>query len=121
MGAGGLTSSLLSRTTGLSAISVAAYRLTAGGALIVVFLMVTGWRWPASRAWTRITAIGLLAALYQSSCFTAVSLTSVPRATLVTIGTAPVIVLGVDRVTGRQTGRFAAATNGLALTGLACW
>jgi DME family drug/metabolite transporter len=118
-GTGGLTGSLLSRTAGLSAISVAAYRLTVGGGLIVVLLAVTGRRWPASRAaWIRITVIGLLAALYQSCYFIAVSLTSVPLATLVTIGAAPVIVLGVDRVTGRRTGRFAAATTGLALTGL---
>jgi len=104
-GTGGLTGSLLSRTAGLPALSVAAYRLTAGGVLIVVFLTVTGRRWPAGRAaWTRITVIGLLAALYQSCYFTAVSLTAVPLATLVTIGTAPVIVLGVDRLTGRPAG-----------------
>ncbi len=118
-GTGGLTGSLLSRTAGLSAISVAAGRLTTGGVLIVVFLTVTGRRWPASRAaWTRITVIGLLAALYQSCYFTAVSLTSVPLATLVTIGAAPVIVLGANRMTGRRPGRFAAATTGLAVTGL---
>ncbi len=118
-GTGGLTGSLLGRATGLSAISVAAYRLTAGGALIVVFRTVTGRRWPTGRpAWRRITVIGLLAALYQSCYFVAVSLTSVPLATLVTIGTAPVLVLGADRVTGRRTGRFAAATTGLAVTGL---
>ena len=80
---------------------------------------MTGWRWPAGRAaWTRITAIGLLAAIFQSCYFTAVALTSVPLATLVTIGAAPIIVLGVDRVTGRRTGRFAFATTGLAVTGL---
>ena len=118
-GTGGLTGSLLSRIAGLSAISVAACRLTAGGVLIVVFLTLTGRRWPAGRAaWIRIIAIGLLAALYQSCYFTAVSLTSVPLATLVTIGAAPIIVLGVDRVTGRPIGRFAAATTGLAVTGL---
>jgi DME family drug/metabolite transporter len=118
-GTGGLTGSLLGRTAGLSALSVAAFRLTAGGVLIVVFLTVTGRRWPAGRAaWIRITAIGLLAAFYQSCYFTAVSLTSVPLATLVTIGTAPVIVLGVDRLIGRRTGRFAVATTGLAVTGL---
>ena len=66
-GTGGVTGSLLHRTTGLSAISVAAFRLTVGGVLIVVFLTVTGRRWPAGRAaWTRITVIGLLAALYHS-------------------------------------------------------
>ena len=118
-GTGGLTGSLLGRTAGLSAISVAACRLTAGGVLIVVFLTVTGKRWPTGRAaWTRITVVGLLAALYQSCYFTAVALTSVPLATLVTIGAAPIIVLGADRVTGRRPGRLAAGTTGLAVTGL---
>ena len=118
-GTGGLTGSLLSRVAGLSALAVAACRLTAGGVLIVVLLTVTGRSWPAGRAaWTRITVIGLLAAFYQSCYFTAVSLTAVPLATLVTIGTAPVIVLGVDRLTGRRAGRRAAVTTGLALTGL---
>jgi drug/metabolite transporter, DME family len=123
-GTGGLTGSLLNRTAGLSSISVAAYRLTVGGVLILAFLgmtgpRMTGRRWPSGRAaWTRITAIGLLAAFYQSCYFTSVSLTSVPLATLVTIGTAPVIVLGVERVTGRGTGRLAIAAAGLALIGL---
>jgi drug/metabolite transporter, DME family len=119
-GTGGLTGSLLSRATGLSAISVAAYRLTAGGLLIVAYLTVTGHRWPAGRAaWTRIGTVGLLAALYQSCYFRAVALTSVPLATLVTIGTAPLIVLGVGRLAGRPAGRFAGVTTGLALAGLA--
>jgi len=60
----------------------------------------------------------VLAALYQSCYFTAVALTSVALATLVTIGTAPVIVLGVYRVTGRRSGRLAPVAAGLALTGL---
>jgi drug/metabolite transporter, DME family len=118
-GTGGLTGSLLSRVSGLSALSVAAARLTAGGVLIVAFLTVTGRRWPAGRAaWTRIAVIGVLAALYQSCYFIAVALTSVALATLVTIGTAPVIVLGVYRVTGRRTGRLAPVAACLALTGL---
>src|SRR5262252_2387435 len=71
-GTGGLTGSLLGRAAGLSAMSVAACR--------------------------RVALIGVLAALYQSCYFTAVALTSVALATLVTIGTAPVIVLGVYRV-----------------------
>src|ERR1700691_4000163 len=118
-GTGGLTGSLLHRAAGLSPISVAAYRLTVGGLLIVVFLTVAGRRWPAGRvAWTRIAVIGLLAALYQACYFTAVSLTSVPLATLVTIGTAPVIVLGAERVAGRGTGRLPPPGARLALIGL---
>jgi len=118
-GTGGLTGSLLGRAAGLSAIAVAAYRLTAGGLLIVAFRALAGRPWPAGRAaWTRITVIGLLAALYQSCYFTAVSLTSVPLATLVAIGAAPVIVLAAARVTGRPGGQRAATSTALAVTGL---
>ncbi len=103
-GTGGLTGSLLSRAAGLPGLSVAAYRLTIGGVLIVAFLAVTGRPWPVGRAaWTRITVTGLLAALFQGCYFTAVSLTSVSLATLITIGSAPVLVLGADRlITGRR-------------------
>jgi drug/metabolite transporter, DME family len=118
-GTGGLTGSLLGREAGLSAIAVAAYRLAAGGLLIIAFRALAGRPWPAGRAaWTRITVIGLLAAFFQSCYFTAVSLTSVPLATLVTIGSAPVIVLAAARVTGQPAGRHAAATTALAVTGL---
>ena len=118
-GTGGLTGTLLGRAAGLSPLAVAACRLTAGGLLIVAFLTATRRPWPSGRAaWTRITVIGSLAAAYQSCYFMAVSLTSVALATLVTIGTAPVIVLAVERITGRRTGRLAAVAAGLALTGL---
>jgi len=118
-GTGGLAGSLLGRVAGLSAIAVAACRLTAGGVLIVCCLTGTRRAWPSGRAaWARITVIGLLAASYQSCYFTAVSLTSVPLATLITIGTAPVIVLGADRLAGRPAGRLAVLTTGLAVTGL---
>jgi DME family drug/metabolite transporter len=62
--------------------------------------------------------IGLLAAIFQSCYFAAVSLTSVPLATLITIGAAPVIVLGAERAIGRPAGRLAILTTGLAVTGL---
>jgi len=125
-GTGGLTGSLLSRSAGLPALSVAAYRLGVGGTLILAFLVLTRRRraarrpWPSGRgAWTRIAAIGLLAAVFQSCYFTAVSLSSVSLATLVTIGSAPVIVLAVERVRGqRRIGRLAGCATSLALIGL---
>src|SRR4029077_5146156 len=118
-GTGGLTGSLLGRVAGLSAIAVAACRLTAGGVLIVCYLTGTRRAWPSGRAaWARITVIGLLAAIFQSCYFAAVSLTSVPLATLITIGAAPVIVLGAERAIGRPAGRLAVLTTGLAVTGL---
>ena len=118
-GTGGLTGSLLGRVAGLSAIAVAACRLTAGGVLIVCYLTATRKTWPSGRAaWARITVIGLLAAIFQSCYFAAVSLTSVPLATLITIGAAPVIVLGAERAIGRPASRLAVLTTGLAVTGL---
>jgi DME family drug/metabolite transporter len=117
-GTGGLTGTEFGRVSGLSALAVAAYRLLAGGGLIVVFRTVAGRRWPSGRAaWTRIAVTGLLAAAFQGCYFTAVSLTSVSLATLVTIGGAPVIVQLAERVRGRG-GRHAARTTGLALCGL---
>jgi len=118
-GTGGLTGSLLGRVAGLSPIAVAACRLTTGGVLIVCYLTATRKTWPSGRAaWARITVIGLLAAIFQSCYFAAVSLTSVPLATLITIGAAPVIVLGAERAIGRPAGRLAVLTTGLAVTGL---
>src|SRR5882672_9086406 len=119
-GTGGLTGSLLGRVAGLSAIAVAACRLTAGGVLIVCYLTATRKTWPSGRAaWARITVIGLLAAIFQSCYFAAVSLTSVPLATLITIGAAPVIVLGAERAIGRPAGRLAVLTTVLAVAGFA--
>ncbi len=119
-GTGGLTGTLLARVTGLAPLAVAGYRLATGGALLVGYLALTGRRLPTGRAaWTRIGTIGLLAALFQGSFFGAVALTSVSLATLVTIGTAPVLVLAAERVTGRR--RIDArvlTTVALALTGL---
>ena len=43
----------------------------------------------------------MLAAAFQACYFTAVSLTTVGLATLVTIGTAPVVVVAVETLRGR--------------------
>jgi drug/metabolite transporter, DME family len=119
-GAGGLIGTLLGQAAGLSALSVAAYRLLAGGGLMVGCLTLAGRRWPAGRAaWARIAANGLLSALFQGSYFAAISLTSVSLATLITIGGTPVIVAVAEQVTGRRAlGRAGAVTLGTALAGL---
>jgi len=120
LGTGGLTGNLLGRATALSSVAVAAYRLTVGGALIVLLLLVTGRRLPRGRrVWTRIGLLAGLAAAYQASYFAAVSLTSVSLATLVAIGATPVLVLAVELVSGRRRpdGRTALAV-GCALAGL---
>jgi DME family drug/metabolite transporter len=115
-GTGGLLGRLLAQTAGLSAVAVATCRLLVGGALLVGYLLATGRRVPGTRAaWRRVAVTGLLAAVFQAAYFTAVSLTSVSLATLVTIGSAPVVVL----IAGLRTaGRQQVAGVGLALAGL---
>ena len=119
-GSGGVIGTLFGRAAGLSAMLVAAYRLLAGGGLIIAFLAATGRRWPVGRAaWTRIAINGLLSALFQGCYFAAISLTSVSLATLVTIGGTPVIVAIGERALGRRTlDRKGVTTIALALAGL---
>jgi DME family drug/metabolite transporter len=115
-GTGGLFGRMLGDATGLSSLAVATYRLAVGGLLIVGYLLVTGTRLPRSRAaWARITAVGALAALFQVAYFTAVSFTSVSVATLVTIGSSPVLVLLARPRSADRRGLLAV---GLALAGL---
>jgi drug/metabolite transporter, DME family len=119
-GTGGVIGTLFGRAAGLSAMPVAAYRLLAGGGLIIAFLAASGRRWPSGRAaWTRIAINGLLSALFQGCYFAAISLTSVSLATLVTIGGTPVIVAIAEQAGGRRAlGRAGVITVALALAGL---
>jgi DME family drug/metabolite transporter len=110
----------LSKTTGLSPVAVASYRLAVGGALIMVFLALTGRRLPRTRAaWARIAMLGVLAAIYQACYFASVSLTSVSLATLITIGAFPVLVSAMEAASGRRrVDRRMFGTICLALAGL---
>ncbi|HVL85231.1 MAG TPA: EamA family transporter [Pseudonocardia sp.] len=120
-GTGGLLGRLLGDVTGLGPTAVAAYRLTLGGAVLGAVLLLA--RRPLPRrvdAWRRIVATGALAALYQACYFGSVALTSVSLATLVTLGSAPVVVITVERLTGRRgADRRLAGAVALALVGLA--
>lgn len=117
-GTGGLLGRMLADAAGLSSFAVATYRLGVGGLLIVGYLRVTGRPLPRSRAaWRRIAVTGALAALFQAAYFTAVTLTSVSLATLVTIGSSPVLVLLARRrsVSRRQVAGVVLAVLGLGL------
>jgi DME family drug/metabolite transporter len=117
-GTGGLTGTLLGRAAGLPALSVAAWRLTAGGALIVIVLTAARQPLPQGRAaWRRIAGIGVLAAQFQGCYFGAVRLTSLSLATLITIGSAPVLVQAGTALL-RRPGRARPAVTVLALGGL---
>ncbi|RQW84053.1 DMT family transporter [Micromonospora globispora] len=119
-GTGGPTGSLLAHETGLSPSAVAAYRLAAGGTLVIASLCLTRQPLPRGRhAWARMVVNGLLAAVFQSCFFAAVSLTDVSLATLLTIGASPALVLSAEWIAGRR--RVSAsmlATVALAVSGL---
>jgi drug/metabolite transporter, DME family len=120
-GTGGLIGSLLTRAGGLAPITVAAYRLAGGGVVILALLVVSGRRLPRGRAaWNRILTVGVLAAVFQTSYFTSVSLTSVSLSTLITIGASPLLVLVAERITGRRRiDGWVIITITLSLAGLA--
>ncbi|HEX4225055.1 MAG TPA: EamA family transporter [Pseudonocardiaceae bacterium] len=119
-GTGGFSGTVLGHVAGLSPLAIAAYRLAVGGGLLAIGLVATGRRLPRTRAaYVRVGTVGVLTAVYQAAYFVAVALTSIGVATLVTIGSAPVIVLAVETVTGRRKlNRTVGLTLVLALAGL---
>ncbi|GAA4565603.1 EamA family transporter [Micromonospora coerulea] len=120
-GTGGPTGSLLAHETGLSPLAVAAYRLAAGGTLVIASLCLTRQPLPRGRhVWARMVVNGLLAAVFQSCFFAAVSLTNVSLATLLTIGASPALVLSAEWIAGRRrVSTSMLATVALAVSGLA--
>jgi drug/metabolite transporter, DME family len=119
-GAGGLVGALLGRVSGATPLSVAAFRLLAGGGLLVAFHIATRRRWPRGRAaWRRIAVTGLLSAGFQAAYFCSIALSSVSLATLITIGGVPVIVSAAGMALGRERPtRAGLGTQALALAGL---
>lgn len=94
-GTGGLAGSLLASRAGLHPLSVAAYRLLIGGVIATGYLWLTGGLRGLPRTTQvrrRLLAVGGLFALFQTSYFVAVSLSSVSVATMTTIGSAPVLL-----------------------------
>jgi drug/metabolite transporter, DME family len=120
-GTGGLTGSLLARHTGLDPLAVATYRLGGGGLLLVLVGIVARRPLPRGRAaHRRIAVLGGLAAVFQASYFAGVALVGVSLATLLTIGSCPVLVLIAEAVLRRRrAGPAALGTAVLAVAGLA--
>ncbi|GAB3914309.1 EamA family transporter [Kibdelosporangium lantanae] len=102
-GFGGLAGSRLAGLTGLNPLAVAAYRLLIGGTVATIALLPRVKRLPRTRsAVKRLVTAGALLAVYQTTYFGAVALTSVSLATLVTIGGVPVTVALVTAVRARR-------------------
>ncbi len=121
-GTGGLAGSALASGSDLDMLGVATVRLLAGGGLLLALLAVTGRlrRVVRGRAtWRRVAMTGALAGLYQACYFVAVSLTSISIATVVALGSAPVLVAAAGAVaTRRRPPARTLVAVGLALAGL---
>lgn len=102
-GTGGVTGVALSDSSGLGASAVAAYRLALGGGLLVL-LLIAGRQWipHAAAGRRRIVLTGLLAASFQACYFGAMTVASVSLATLVAIGSAPMLVVLAQSVRRRR-------------------
>ncbi|MFD5247059.1 DMT family transporter [Amycolatopsis sp. NPDC058340] len=122
-GTGGLAGSLLASRAGLHPLSVAAYRLLIGGVIATGYLWLTGGLRGLPRttqARRRLLAVGGLFALFQTSYFASVSLSSVSVATMTTIGSAPVLLAVATVVkTRRLPGAWTAVSLAGSLLGLA--
>jgi DME family drug/metabolite transporter len=120
-GTGGLAGSLLQAQTGLHPLAVAAYRLLIGGVLATLTLAGRLKHLPRTKAAARrLAAAGALLAVFQASYFGGVTLTSVSLATLLSIGSAPVIVAVVTAIRDRKApARRMTMAIGLAVLGLA--
>lgn len=122
-GTGGIAGSLLATYGDLHPLSIAAYRLLLGGVFVTLFLLVTsGLRVPRTGASARrVVVVGALLAVFQSGYFAAVTLTSVSLATMITIGSVPVFVVGATvartrrRPSATTLGALGTATAGLVL------
>ncbi len=119
-GTGGITGQLLAAATGLTGPAVAAYRLGLGGLVLVASCLVRRVRMPRDRrAWGHVALLGVLAAVFQAAYFSALRVGSVSVSTLVAIGSAPLVVLVVDRLRGAPTTRAQVRAAALGICGLA--
>ncbi|WP_222649176.1 MULTISPECIES: DMT family transporter [unclassified Rhodococcus (in: high G+C Gram-positive bacteria)] len=102
-GTGGVLGTALGRSADLPSTAVAAYRLGLGGLMLLAVVAATGGVLPRGRpVWRRIAVIGTLAAVFQGAYFAATITAGVAAATLVTIGSAPVVVVLVESLTARR-------------------
>jgi drug/metabolite transporter, DME family len=114
---------LVHEGSGLSPLTISAYRVIPAVAVLVVIALVTGrlrasWLL-AGPQWRRVVVMGLLTAASQLLFFVAVVATGVSVATVVSLGFAPVLLLVVSSIQRRRlpsTGRVLTVT--IAVLGL---
>lgn len=120
---------LVHEWSGLSPLTISAYRAVVAVGALLAASAATGRLGmclvSARRQWRRVTVVGLLTATFQSLFFVAVVAVGVGVATVVCLGLAPVLLLIVGSARQRrvpslgQSLTVAAAVSGLLLVGVA--
>jgi drug/metabolite transporter, DME family len=119
-GTGGLAGALLQSAAGIGPVAVAAYRLLVGGGIAVLFTATRLRELRTPAALSRLLVTGGLLAAFQAAYQVAVAWIGVSLSTLITIGSVPVFVAGVDGLLARRMpGWRTLLAIGGALVGLA--
>ena len=124
-GTGGAAAAILYDTSGLGPVAVSFWRF-AGGVLLLATVHLLTRRsatsttgGPARARWQRFMITGAGLAVYQTAYFAAVEYAGLAVATVVTLGSGPVLIaLGARLFMGERLGRVATATVAMALAGL---
>ncbi|MCR6712750.1 MAG: DMT family transporter [Demequina sp.] len=104
-GGGGVVGVLFGKHESLQPVGIAVWRMGLAGVSLLLVLALMGQfhpgRWTRPM-WVRMLVTGALTAAFEFAFFTSVTFASVGLATLVGIGSAPVVVAGYDAVVTRE-------------------
>ncbi|QMV24818.1 EamA family transporter [Streptomyces sp. SCUT-3] len=123
-GTAGAAAALLARTSDAGPVALSFWRCAGGAVLLLAFAAGRGPRprgsvTPYRRRWPHVLAVGLGLAIFQTAYFAAVVETGLAVATVVTLGSGPLLVAAGARLTmGERLGRSGAFAVAGALAGL---
>jgi DME family drug/metabolite transporter len=115
-GTGGVVAAVLYRTSGLGPVAVSFWRTLIGVVLLGLLSLRSGFSFGPFRV-TLATGLGL--AVYQTAYYAAVAQAGVAFATVLTLGSAPIMIaVGARFAVGERLGPLGAAAVGVAPLGL---
>ncbi|MEV6376429.1 DMT family transporter [Micromonospora musae] len=133
-GTGGAAAAVLYDTSGMGPIAVSFWRFAGGVLLLTAWHLVFRRRsvtlaprpagtqavaTPSRDRWRQVVTTGVGLAIYQTAYFAAVGYAGLAIATMVTLGSGPILIALGSRVTmGERIGRAGAVTVAMALIGL---
>ena len=120
-GTGGAAAAILYDTSGMGPVAVSFWRFAGGVLLLAVGHLVVRRHIgaPARNRWRQVVTTGVGLAVYQTAYFAAVGHAGLAIATVVTLGSGPILIaLGSRVLMGERLGRAGAVTVAMALVGL---